>query len=375
MNTTTIQDAAEAEMFLSPLYEKLFQRENLTYNVIYPVQNKQIIDNYTTAPEMLTYNIPNQNYINVADSYLSMKIKIVIGATAAGDTIIQRFGKLYHRLASDGSETVIKTLPLSARGFLDRIQVTKQNQAGNSLDFQQKDKYRDVHNYSLLSQDYVNQFSDYLFYNSDDKVIFTAPLSADTNQAIWMNCIVPFAEISPIFSVYPLFPAVMLNTFLQLDIFMNTPVLADIGVQFADFSLKVCFVQNNKLNSVLKAAGKDIYGTFNNYKITRNLISTRGTEQVYQISQEYKSLDGICVQAYDANNLLCKKGYSNIDGNLATNTTITFSNIQFETNNMNLFTKQINTLQDLYRLTTMDNNQSTNYYSGCPQIFTLNRFL
>lgn len=59
MNTTTIQDAAEAEMFLSPLYEKMFQRENLTYNVIYPVQNKQIIDNYTTAPEMLTYNIPN----------------------------------------------------------------------------------------------------------------------------------------------------------------------------------------------------------------------------------------------------------------------------------------------------------------------------
>lgn len=116
-----IQDESDAMMYLSPLYSKVFQRENMTYNTIHSIQNKQIIDNSSVPMDMLTYMIPNQNFINVADSYLSMKIKITIGTTAAGDKIIQRKGKLIKKLALDNSESDVKILPVSARCLFDRV--------------------------------------------------------------------------------------------------------------------------------------------------------------------------------------------------------------------------------------------------------------
>lgn len=374
-SVTIVEDDSIKHLFTNQLRKHGLIRDNLNYNIIYPVQNKQILDNSGTAPENVDLIIPNNNFIIVSESYMTIKLKIVIGTTAAGDLIIQKNGRLYKKLSLDGSSSVIKTLPVSTRGFFDRVQVTKPNQHGTGLDFVQQRKYRDVHTYGLYDQAYVNQFSDYLFYNNDDKVIYECTQSADANQFIWFTCNIPLAEISPLFGVHPLFPMPLLNSHIQIGITTNVPVLSDIGIGFADFSLKICTMQNNKLSSLVRGNKQTILGTFNNYKPSTVINSQRGQHQTFFIQQAYKSLDSIVVQAFGAENLMHKKGWSNIASDLSTGTTIAPYNVQVEVAGSNLFTKQAQTLQDLYRINCFDNNQSTSFYSGCPEIFSIHNFL
>jgi len=123
---------------------------------------------------------------------------------------------------------MIYTLPISARSFLRDVQLTKQNQQTGQLDFKQQYKNRDVHSYQFLSQDYVNQFSDYLLYNDDERVLFTATANSAA-QSIWIPFTIPLAELCPIFGVYPLFPMALLNSNFSLDIYMNTTLLNAMG--------------------------------------------------------------------------------------------------------------------------------------------------
>lgn len=87
MNQVKQLDDIEAMIFMSGIYEKVFQREAINYNILYSDQNKQINDNNTVAPEMITFNIPNSNLINVADTYMSFKMAVGTGVMKDTDFV------------------------------------------------------------------------------------------------------------------------------------------------------------------------------------------------------------------------------------------------------------------------------------------------
>ena len=263
-------------------------------------------------------------------------------------------------------------LPMTARGFIQEVQIMKQNQGNMQLDMVQRNKHRDVHSNTLYSQDYINQFSDYLLTNDNDKVIYTET-APTTGRMVWCTYNIPFAEISPIFGVYPNYPLGMLNNVLQLDFKMNTEAMISVGgtgANYADFELKTVVSSNPQLIQRLKSMG-NVNGAFIDYYFQQIINTTRGQEQLYEIRQKIRSLDAICVQAYASKSEAKKlwyKGWSSIDDTLAAGTTISFSGIQLQHNNVNIFTKQLNNLSEIYRLNIMDNNQTTQFSSGAPAI-------
>lgn len=109
------------------------------------------------------------------------------------------------------------------------------------LNFTQDYKFRDVHQYQFLSQDYVNQFSDYLFFNTDEKLIFTH-VGTGATPNIWCQYTIPIGEVCPILPVLPLFPMASLNQPLVLNITMNKDILNDVASSFADFALRLTLV-------------------------------------------------------------------------------------------------------------------------------------
>ena len=95
-------------------------------------------------------------------------------------------------------------------------------------------------------------------FNTDDRLLFTATAAGDTN--IWVNFTIPFAEICPIFGIYPLIPMAALNNNLQIDLYLNTKIFnyhvtnnpTGLGDKFADFQIKVALFTNQKLIDVVK---------------------------------------------------------------------------------------------------------------------------
>ena len=83
-----VMDESAANIFLSPLYEKLFKREAITFNTLYPNQSRSIQAAPSTCPDQLTFIIPNQGMMSVMDSYFTMKIKVNIGNTLINDTLV-----------------------------------------------------------------------------------------------------------------------------------------------------------------------------------------------------------------------------------------------------------------------------------------------
>jgi len=80
MNQVKEIDDQEAQIFMTGVYEKLFQREALNFNVLHPAQMKEIIDQSGTSPDLITFTIPNTGFINTSETYLSFKMKVTVGA-------------------------------------------------------------------------------------------------------------------------------------------------------------------------------------------------------------------------------------------------------------------------------------------------------
>ena len=62
----------------------------------------------------------------------------------------------------------------------------------------------------------------------------------------------PFPELSPLFSVYPLFPMALMNAPIRMDIKFNGVAMSDVGTEFSDFLLKIGTYQNVKLIDMIR---------------------------------------------------------------------------------------------------------------------------
>lgn len=150
-----------------------------------------------------------------------------------------------------------------------------------SLDFTQKNKNRDVVNYSLTAQDYINTFPDYLLLNDSTRVLYKCTTSGgETAVSIWLTFCVPFPEITPVLGTYPFFPIGLLNSGLELDIYTNPNTAGDYTA-FADYQIRLAIMTNPLLIQELR--GKQINGTFNDYFRYQMAGSTRAAAQHYEV--------------------------------------------------------------------------------------------
>lgn len=117
MNQVKEVDRLEAEIFMSGLYEKAFKREQIKYDILLPTQMSQLIAEQSVPASLITFNIPNVGLINPTETYLTFKVRIPIVDMTVGQKIIQRECKIL-RVATNGTETLEKQLPVSARCFL-----------------------------------------------------------------------------------------------------------------------------------------------------------------------------------------------------------------------------------------------------------------
>lgn len=95
-------------------------------------------------------------------------------------------------------------------------------------------------NYNLLSQSHINTYSDYYLFNDDERVLYknvSGDTLASADIMVWVTYNIPFPELCVLFSVYPLYPAGVLNSSLRLDIFLNSTTLTNGFTKYADFCI------------------------------------------------------------------------------------------------------------------------------------------
>lgn len=73
--------------------------------------------------------------------------------------------------------------------------------------------------------------------------------------------------------------------------------------------------------------------------------------------------------ANSTNGQLWRRGFANIDGNIATVTSENVAAPQFTHRGTNMITRQFTTANELYRFNAMDGNLATQYSMGCSDMF------